>query len=287
MEHQNFANNGHKMIAAIYSEEDFVPKNQQRKIAVLRNLHKALPTSIVQRLDLKDRRQVESFLEPEAFHPFAVKDLPNEVRERFKENDGTIGKIILVEPVLDSSVINDGDNETILMNRLRSVVDSVSPGTPIAGQIPLTVDMYQAVRKEGPKSTAVAFVAVFILMILIFRHFRTVALAVTALLLGVTWFFGMMFAADLRINFLNFIALPITFGIGVDYGVNIFQRYRQEGTGSILEVIRNNCDFRGGLLSDRGDREPAFVFDLGHTEKRNNFEKRRIGSKKVRLNCAK
>ena len=32
----------------------------------------------------------------------------------------------------------------------------------------------------------------------------------------------------LRINFLNFIALPITFGIGIDYGVNVFSRYLLE-----------------------------------------------------------
>jgi predicted RND superfamily exporter protein len=49
----------------------------------------------------------------------------------------------------------------------------------------------------------------------------------------------MILAFELKINFLNFIALPITFGIGVDYGVNIFQRYREEGPGSILKVIRD------------------------------------------------
>src|SRR5690606_21215749 len=43
---------------------------------------------------------------------------------------------------------------------------------------------------------------------------------------------------DLKINFLNFIALPITFGIGVDYGVNIFERYRQEKDMSIGRVVR-------------------------------------------------
>jgi predicted RND superfamily exporter protein len=42
----------------------------------------------------------------------------------------------------------------------------------------------------------------------------------------------------LKINFLNFIALPITFGIGVDYGVNVFQRYREDGEGTICHVVR-------------------------------------------------
>jgi predicted RND superfamily exporter protein len=43
---------------------------------------------------------------------------------------------------------------------------------------------------------------------------------------------------DVKINFLNFIALPITFGIGVDYAVNIFHRYVEDPTGDIIKVIR-------------------------------------------------
>jgi predicted RND superfamily exporter protein len=32
----------------------------------------------------------------------------------------------------------------------------------------------------------------------------------------------------MRFNFLNFIALPITFGIGVDYATNVYGRFRLE-----------------------------------------------------------
>ena len=41
-----------------------------------------------------------------------------------------------------------------------------------------------------------------------------------------------------KLNFLNFIALPITFGIGVDYAVNIVQRYAREGAGGALAAVR-------------------------------------------------
>src|SRR5690349_7181769 len=41
-----------------------------------------------------------------------------------------------------------------------------------------------------------------------------------------------------KLNFLNFIALPITFGIGVDYAVNIVQRYTREGTGGAMAAVR-------------------------------------------------
>ncbi len=38
---------------------------------------------------------------------------------------------------------------------------------------------------------------------------------------------------------MNYIAIPIQFGIGVDYSVNIYMRYLQEGPGSIGRVLRS------------------------------------------------
>jgi hypothetical protein len=38
---------------------------------------------------------------------------------------------------------------------------------------------------------------------------------------------GLFLILGLKLNFLNFMALPITFGIGVDYAVNFVQRHRQ------------------------------------------------------------
>jgi predicted RND superfamily exporter protein len=42
---------------------------------------------------------------------------------------------------------------------------------------------------------------------------------------------------DVRVNFLNFIALPITFGIACEYPFNLFDRIRLRG-GRIVEAVR-------------------------------------------------
>jgi len=44
---------------------------------------------------------------------------------------------------------------------------------------------------------------------------------------------------DEKVNFLNFVALPITFGIGVDYAVNVYFRYRADGSGSMADAVLN------------------------------------------------
>jgi predicted RND superfamily exporter protein len=38
---------------------------------------------------------------------------------------------------------------------------------------------------------------------------------------------------------MNFIALPITFGIGVDYAVNVVERYVREGAGGVVSAVKN------------------------------------------------
>jgi predicted RND superfamily exporter protein len=41
-----------------------------------------------------------------------------------------------------------------------------------------------------------------------------------------------------KINFINFIAFPITFGIGVDYAVNVMARYLRDGARDVAAAVR-------------------------------------------------
>ena len=63
-------------------------------------------------------------------------------------------------------------------------------------------------------------------------------MVVGSLLLGVLWLAGAMMALHVKINFANFIAYPITFGIGVDYSVNMASRWELDGRGSMLDVVK-------------------------------------------------
>jgi hypothetical protein len=42
----------------------------------------------------------------------------------------------------------------------------------------------------------------------------------------------------IKINFVNFIAFPITFGIGVDYAVNVMARYLRDGGRDVVAAVR-------------------------------------------------
>ena len=53
-------------------------------------------------------------------------------------------------------------------------------------------------------------------------------MVIASLLLGIVWMVGATFLFGIKVNYANFAAFPITFGIGVDYAVNIMARFRQE-----------------------------------------------------------
>ena len=227
-------------IASVQIFDDFIPDNQEAKIKVLKEIKKILTPKIMDFLDEEDKKLAADFLHDEAFTPFTEKDIPQLIVTKFSEKDGTVGKMVYVEPPLkgNSEVAWNGRVLIDFIKDLRLISDSVSPGIPVAGQLPISADLVESISVDGPRATLFALLAVILLVVVLFRHIKTVGLILFALFVGMTWLAGFILATKSKINFLNFIALPITFGIGVDYGVNVFQRYRQEGAANILQVIR-------------------------------------------------
>jgi len=75
-------------------------------------------------------------------------------------------------------------------------------------------------------------------VLLIFRRGLATPFVIGSLLVGVAWLLGATIGLGIKINFVNFIAFPITFGIGVDYAVNVMARYLRDGRRDIEAAVR-------------------------------------------------
>ena len=98
-------------------------------------------------------------------------------------------------------------------------------------------DIVRSVNRDGPRASLIAAAGAALVVILILGVRRQ---AVVTLLCGASGVFLLLSAASLlgiRINFLDFVALPITIGIGIDYSVNIAARHRSEGRGSAVRIL--------------------------------------------------
>lgn len=226
--------------------KDLLPTEQESKIAHIKNIRSLLTPDVLSRLNQRERRRVDNIIPPrdEPVVPLTEDDLPEGIKVHFRELDGTTGNLVHVYPRLATGNFWDGREVIRFAEQVREAIRAAgltSGEAAIAGQPPLSADMIKSISRDGPKATAWAFGLVALLVVLIFRDWRMIAAILSALWLGVLWMAAVMAWKDLKINFLNFIALPITFGIGVDYAVNVFSRYvadRKNGQGDLATALQ-------------------------------------------------
>jgi predicted RND superfamily exporter protein len=91
---------------------------------------------------------------------------------------------------------------------------------------------------DGPLASGLAFAGVALTVLLLFRWGIATPFVIGSLIVGVLWLLAISVFAGIKINFVNFIAFPITFGIGVDYAVNVMARYLRDGGRSVAAAVR-------------------------------------------------
>jgi predicted RND superfamily exporter protein len=88
--------------------------------------------------------------------------------------------------------------------------------------------MIRSILHDGPIATVASLIGVLIIIIFTVRPAAAALMALATLGLGVLLMMGGAGWARVHVTFLNFIALPITFGIGAEYALNVVTRYREE-----------------------------------------------------------
>ena len=71
------------------------------------------------------------------------------------------------------------------------------------------------------------------MILLAFRGRRSGWVALGTLLCGISWLVGSLYFAHIKMNFLNFVAIPIAIGAGADYAINIMKRREIEGDAGV------------------------------------------------------
>ena len=225
------------VIGSIKTVSDYLPGSpdeQRAKLAVLAEIRRLVDDN-VDFLDEDDRAHLTELRPPDDLRVLGPRDLPRSVRRFYTEKDGTIGRALAWFPRDDVDVW-DG---RVLRQLAATVADlRLADGSHVysSGRAIIFAAILDTVIHDGPIVTAASFTAVLALVLLLARG-RGAWLIVGSLCIGVVWMVGGVAAAGVRINFLNFIALPITFGIATDYSANLYLRYRQEGRARLQAVV--------------------------------------------------
>ena len=237
---------------------DLLPGDQEKKIELIEEARDRLERARKRGLIADaDWAEIQQYVPPGKIQPLGVADLPEQVARMFVEKDGTRGRLVYIVPAKGRSVWDghyliewaDSFRETKLPD------GSVVKGS---GNAVIFADVILAIAEDAPRAIIVSLAGTLLIILITFRA-RPMALAVMATLaLGLAWMMSTLALQGLKIhvppdaplgvelvgmklNFLNFIALPITIGVGADYAINVTLRYLNSGgvRANVRDVIIN------------------------------------------------
>jgi predicted RND superfamily exporter protein len=227
-------------IASVRTIDDFVPPDQSDKLQEGSAIRDDLTPRMLDILTADQRRVLDKLLPPTPVCPVGVADVPDSLLAGLRERDGTVGREVLVYP-RPSRELWQGGPLTDFVGSLRRAAQNASDSrvgpVRVAGSLPLSADIVASIRHDGPRACLVALLGVFAIVLIVQRPSRESMLVIASLSVAIVWLVGSAMALGIRVNFANFIAYPITFGIGVDYAVNIVGRYAQERSAGIRSVV--------------------------------------------------
>ena len=186
--------------------------------------------------------------------PVGLADLPAELRDSWVAPDGAAR--IEVFP-------KGNARDPAVLERFVAAVHSIAPqatGTPVTIQ-----ESGHLISSAFVEAGVIAVAAIIVLLGLVLRSVREVALVIAPLLLAALMTLGLMVVIGMKLNYANIIALPLLLGIGVAFDIYFVMNWRsglsdhlQSSTarGVVFSALTTMCAFGSLALSpDPGSSE--------------------------------
>jgi hypothetical protein len=237
------------VMGTVRTIDDFMPADQTTKLALLAEL-RSLVLEVRPHVSAELQQQIDENLPPADLQRVTREDLPESIARPFIERDGTRGRLLFVEHAAGHDTW-DGRYMIAWAAAVRSAHPAGGRSPAVGGGAAVFADLLEAIFSDAPRTILASFVLTVLLLLFTFRRQRERLLALGSMLAGVLWMIGMLAASGTKLNFLNIVGLPITFGIGLEYGVNFVKRFLEEKQlrgGDGVQAARAALEGAGGAV---------------------------------------
>jgi len=219
------------LIAEVRSAQQLLPDTREASIEEGKLLKRAITPKLRSKLKDSDRELLDRALSDASLVPLTAHDLPEAFAAGLRERDGRIGRSVLIFPKVGGGTWQSARLAGFAHDMREAAREA---GAIAAGPLLLSSDLADAMRADGPRVTLLSFFCVIGICVAAFgvvtrQAWAFSGLSVAALLLGVSFMLGLLAWTGAKLNFSNFVALPITFGISADYSINMLRRFQSEG----------------------------------------------------------
>jgi predicted RND superfamily exporter protein len=160
--------------------------------------------------------------------PIYLDELPSSILDRYSNEDRDQFLV---------TVFPNGDIWKNAQFLARFVDDLERVSDKATGMPPVFKALIEVIGRDGQNAMLLTLVVVFLLLSVDFRNPLHSLMAMIPLALGVFWMVGIMKISGMMLTVMNVMAFPLIIGIGIDDGVHIVHRWRNEGKGKIGTVF--------------------------------------------------
>jgi predicted RND superfamily exporter protein len=229
----------HQTVGSVVSILDVVPDDQPRKLAILGHIRALLDDEALDALPEPERAELAELRPPADLDLITAQSLPKIVRDQLEEKDGRIGYIVSIRPAPRLDEWNGHD-----LIRFAGAVRSIGLGdgetVTTSGASVIFADIVTSISGDGPRVTAVAALCLIAMVVLLVGRNRRALAVLVATASGSLLMVAVCAVMSLKVNFLDFVALPITLGIGVDYAINVAHRHDHDHEPDPIKTLRTS-----------------------------------------------
>jgi uncharacterized protein len=224
---------------AIHSILDVVPDHQAQKLAVLAKIRTLLDDESLEALDDKERAELRAMRPPDGLAAITPDTLPADIRDRLTEKDGRIGYLIAIRPAANLDEWN-GRDLIRFADSVRKIELEDKESITTSGSSVIFADIVSSIASDGPLVTGVATVGLIVMVVLLVGFNRRAFAVLAGTGAGSLLMVATCALLGLKVNFLDFVALPITLGLGIDYAINVAHRHDHEAIPDPITTLRTS-----------------------------------------------
>jgi hopanoid biosynthesis associated RND transporter like protein HpnN len=154
-----------------------------------------------------------------AAQPFGLDDLPRDLRSRMVTSDGRhLVTVLPAAPITTRAATEE-------------FIDAVAAVAPnLAGRAVVEWGVGEVVVQSFLQAVLLALAGITALLVIYYRGVVLPILVLLPLVLTTLFTFALMVVSGMSLNMANILVVPLIFGLGVDSGIHVVDRFRHEGS---------------------------------------------------------
>ncbi len=229
-----------RRVGSCYSIYNLLPDDQEEKLPKIDRFKTFFEGNeeYISRLDLDLQEKINEIQKSISGHILTLDDVPYTLKKHFEDLDKKEGAVVFINP-RPGMLLSDGRNLTKYANTIREIPLEDGRVFHPAGASLIFSDLVGAIKNEAPILTFASFIAVLIFIAFVVKRFRASWVITISVAGGILFMLGLMSIFRIKLNFFNFIALPLTFGIGADYAINVSLRLAKDRMSNVEDGLKN------------------------------------------------